>query len=92
VNQVTFAFSSAPAALANVVAQTPQSVTGLPSSITCTVGDAAAGIGLVFNLVAAESWQPVEPLWVPPGRTLMFNCNVAATAITVLAETSQPLR
>lgn len=77
-------------ALAGTVVAAPVSLSGIASTISNISGDAAAGLGLGWNLLGSQAWQWERGVWIPPNRTLLFNTNVVNTAHFVLLELSQP--
>lgn len=91
--QMSINFLPGPAsipALAGSNVIVPESITGVPSTITTIQGDAAAGLGFNFNLTAQQVYQPAPLIWIPPNRVLVVNVNVANTALFCLLEASQP--
>ena len=91
-NQVGISFFADPSlipALAGTSVATAQSFSGITSSITNLSGDAAAGLGLNWNLLGSQAYQWERGVWIPPNRVLALNTNVANTNIFVLLEVSQ---
>jgi hypothetical protein len=77
-------------ALAGTSVAAASSITGVGSTVANISGDAAAGGGFAFNLLASQTYQPAPIQWIPPNRVLVLGVNVANTATNVLLEVSQP--
>jgi len=77
-------------ALAGTSVVPPSSITGVLSTVANIGGDAAAGGGFAWNLLAGQEYEPNPLIWIPANRVLVLGVNVANTATNVLLEVSQP--